>query len=195
VRRTGRWAAAITGAAVLLAAGFVVSERAGLLAIGDTAPAIDAPGQDGTPFLLGALRGRSAVVLSFYPKDFSAGCTKQLCSYRDSHEEIAALGGVLVGISPDPASSHRGFAAQHRLPFPLLSDPDRSIARRYGVLRWGGLLPVNKRVTYVVDRRGIIRAVIHKELNVEGHLEGILEALRKLQEEEGREATPSAPPG
>jgi peroxiredoxin Q/BCP len=172
------------GAAAATAAAAAVVERAGILPVGTPAPEISQRAQDGSEFLLSAWRAKSAVVISFYPKDFSAGCTKQLCSYRDRLAEVTALGGILVGVSPDPTASNAAFAGRHRLSFPILSDTDRSVARRYGVLRFGGWLPLNKRVTYVVDREGIIRAAIHRELSTESHIEGILETLAALREEE-----------
>lgn len=181
------------GAAAATAAAAAVLERSGILPAGTPAPEISQRAQDGSEFLLSAWRGKSAVVISFYPKDFSAGCTKQLCSYRDRLAEVTALGAVLVGVSPDPPASNAAFAGLHRLSFPILSDTDRSVARRYGALRLGGWLPMNKRVTYVVDREGVIRAAIHRELNMEAHIEGILETLAAIRKEEegGRRATTS----
>lgn len=178
------------GAAAATAGAAAVVDRSGILPVGTPAPEISQRAQDGSEFLLGSWRGKSAVVISFYPKDFSAGCTKQLCSYRDRLAEVTALGGILVGVSPDPPASNAAFAGRHRLPFPILSDTDRSVARRYGALRLGGWLPP-RRVTYVVDRQGIIRAAIHRELSMEAHIEEILETLSALREEEkgGRGAT------
>jgi len=194
-----RRGAAIAGAVLALAGTAVVLELTGPLRPGETAPLFEAPAADGTAFRLADHRGRTPVVISFYPKDFSAGCTQQVCSYRDNYARIGAFGAVLVGISPDPPDSHRAFAERHGLPFTLVSDADRSVARAYGVLRLWGLLPLNKRVTFVLDRQGTIRATIHRELAIGGHLEGILAALEELRREEaagrGEGPTPGGRPG
>jgi peroxiredoxin Q/BCP len=156
----------------------MMEERAGLLCVGDTAPNFDSTLPDGTTIALSDYAGRKNVVLSFYPKDFTPGCTRQLCSYRDNYEHVLAGNAVLLGISYDSAGSHRRFSEQHDLPFQLVSDTTGEIARSYGVARFGGRLLPLKRVTYVIDTGGIVRGVFHHEVNVEQHIEDILNALR-----------------
>ena len=104
------------------------------LKIGDKAPAISGQDQDGNNFSLGSLKGRK-VVLYFYPKDDTPGCTAEACSLRDNYKELMNQGYTIVGVSPDNQKSHRKFADKHELPFPLIADTEKVIAREYGV--WG----------------------------------------------------------
>lgn len=158
-------------------------ERWGTLNVGSMAPAFTAQTGAGDTVRSTDFAGQRNVVLFFYPKDFTTGCTSQACSFRDRFEELRALNAVLFGVSGDGETSHRRFAETYRLPFPLISDTDRSLARAYGVLRLGGLIPIPKRVTYVIDRKGIIRLAAHHELSMERHVEDVVAVLRRLQEE------------
>jgi peroxiredoxin Q/BCP len=145
---------------------------------GDRAPDFSARSSDGRDIRLSDYRGAKRVVLFFYPKDFTPGCTAEACSFRDAYDELVAKDTEVLGVSLDSDTSHAEFASRHRLPFPLLSDPEGRIARQYGAL--GGLqalLGVAKRITFVIDREGIVRAVIHHELRVGRHLQEVRAAL------------------
>ncbi|MDH3253129.1 MAG: peroxiredoxin, partial [Ignavibacteria bacterium] len=113
-----------------------VDERAGLPREGETAPQFTSLLSNGSRFSLTDYRGQNNVVLVFYPKDFTPGCTKELCEFRDNYDALVRLNAVVVGISYDSHDSHRKFAEAHNLPFPLISDPDRSISRAYGTERF-----------------------------------------------------------
>ena len=136
---------------------------------------------NGETFTLSALRGRKNVVLYFYPRDFSPGCTREACTFRDEMEEFRSLSAEVVGVSLDSLESHARFRERHSLPYPLVVDDDRQISRAYGVLRLGGLLPL-RRVTFIIDKQGIIRRVIHDELRMGRHISAALAALEELQE-------------
>ncbi len=135
------------------------------LKIGDKAPAISGQDQDGNNFSLGSLKGRK-VVLYFYPKDDTPGCTAEACSLRDNYKELMNQGYTIVGVSPDNQKSHRKFADKHELPFPLIADTEKVIAREYGV--WGlkkfmgreyeGII----RTTFLIDESGVIVDIISK---------------------------------
>ena len=104
------------------------------------------------------------LVIYFYPKDETAGCTKEACSFRDAYEDFVAAGAEVIGISRDDATSHASFKAHHRLPFTLLSDPDGTVAAAWGVKKSLGLLP--ERVTFVFDKAGICRSRFDSQFRV-----------------------------
>lgn len=149
---------------------------------GQPAPDFRGRTAEGREISLADFRGRGPLVLYFYPKDNTPGCTKEACGFRDHRSDVVAAGGEIVGVSMDDAESHRRFAAQHRLDFPLLSDPDGAIAGAYGVARLGGWIPFlpPRRVTFVIDREGIVRKVIASELSMDAHVDGAITALRGL---------------
>ncbi len=147
---------------------------------GVPAPLFSAPMRDGTPVRLADYRGMKNVVLFFYPKDFTPGCTREVCAYRDSHAAFEELEAVVFGISYDDARSHRRFSECYDLPFPLLTDVDHSISRKYGVARLNGLFPLVRRVTFVIDKEGIIRKVIHHEMTINRHVEDAIAVLKSL---------------
>jgi thioredoxin-dependent peroxiredoxin len=147
---------------------------------GDRAPDVAGTTTDGTRIRLADYRGKQPVVLFFYPKDNTTVCTKEACSFRDHAGEIAAAGGVVLGVSMDSETSHKKFAGQHGLNFPLLSDRDASICKAFGVARLGGWLPP-RRVTFVIDRDGIVRRVIASEFNANKHVDDAIATLRSLE--------------
>lgn len=153
-----------------------------MLAEGDRAPDFAGVTADGKRLGLADFRGRQPLILYFYPKDNTPGCTREACSFRDHKTEIEAAGAALLGVSMDSVESHRKFVSDHRLNFPLLSDRDGAIAEAFGVVRLGGWIPFLpvKRVTFVVDREGIVRRVIASELSMDAHVDGALAALREL---------------
>jgi len=147
--------------------------------IGDRAPSFSLPGPDGAPVTLEELRARGTVVLYFYPRDSTAGCTVEACSFRDAHADFVAAGALVVGVSRDDQASHQRFASEHRLPFLLLSDPTGETHARYGVRRMmGGLL--SDRITFVIDRGGVVRGVFNSLLRFSAHARSALEVVRAL---------------
>ena len=119
-------------------------------------------------------------MLYFYPRDETAGCTRQACAFRDEFEEFARLDAEVIGISSDSVASHERFAGRHDLPFTLLSDEGGRVRRLYGVPNTFGLFP--GRVTYVIDAVGVVRHVFSSQLGVTRHVEEALGALREIQE-------------
>ncbi len=148
------------------------------LSAGDRAPLIDLPDQQGTQRRSDQLTGQ-ALVLFFYPKDDTPGCTMEACAFRDSYADIQALGAMVWGVSGDNADSHQRFAARHNLPFPLLVDKGNRLRQAFGVPSVLGLLP--GRVTYVIDGEGVIRHVFNNLLDGPAHRREALEALGRLQ--------------
>ena len=148
--------------------------------VGDKAPNFDFPLKDGSQTSLqGLLQKKKAVVLYFYPKDETPGCTAQACSFRDSYESFSQAGAEVIGVSSDSASSHDAFAAHHRLPFTLVSDEKESLRELYGVPRsMLGLLP--GRVTYVIDSGGVVRHVFNSQLNAKKHITEALDVIKRL---------------
>lgn len=153
-----------------------------MIAEGQPAPAFEGTTEDGRRISLADFRDHQALVLYFYPKDATPGCTKEACSFRDHRAEIEALGAAIVGVSMDSAESHRKFAAAQRLNFPLVADTEGKIASAFGVTRLGGWIPFLpvKRVTFVIDRSGVVRKVIQSELSMDAHVDGAITALRGL---------------
>jgi len=147
------------------------------LSVGDPAPLFKAQLQDGSTFDLATVIGSKAVVLFFYPKDDTPVCTMEACAFRDSYEAFTAAGAEVVGVSSDTVESHRAFSARHRLPFPIISDRDRSLRKLYGVPNTLGFLP--GRVTFVIDKKGIIRLMFSALLAAEPHVRKALEAVRQ----------------
>jgi len=145
--------------------------------IGDNAPDFTLSDQDGTPVSLSDYRDTHNVVLFFYPKDFSPGCTKQACGFRDRYEDFIVLGAVVIGVSRDDVASHKRFLDAYLLPFTLLSDPTGSVRSLYGATKGFGLLP--GRYTFLIDRAGVVRHIFTSETNMQKHID---EALRVLHE-------------
>ena len=146
--------------------------------VGDEAPDFVLPDRTGKMVRLSEFRGRKAVVLYFYPKDDTPGCTKESCAFRDSYQDFQDAGAEVIGVSSDSAESHGRFAAKHRLPFTLLADQGGQVRKRYGVPATLGLLP--GRVTFVIDRAGIVRHVFNSQFQATQHVSEALEALRGL---------------
>ena len=148
------------------------------LASGDQAPLIALRDQDGIERRSDQLGGK-ALVLFFYPKDDTPGCTMEACAFRDSQADLQALGAEVWGVSGDDAASHQRFASRHSLNFPLLVDSGNNLRRAFGVPGVLGLLP--GRVTYVIDAQGVIRHVFNNLLDGPAHRREALEALRRIQ--------------
>lgn len=147
------------------------------LNVGDAAPDFTLPDQDGKNVSLKDYSGKKTVVLYFYPKDFTPGCTLEACTFRDSYEVFKDAGAEVLGVSADTQKSHREFIAEHRLPFRLLSDEKNEVSKLYGVGKTLGLLP--NRTTFVIDKDGVIRHVFSSQTEAKKHIE---EALRIVNE-------------
>jgi peroxiredoxin Q/BCP len=150
-----------------------------MLKPGTTAPDFTATLDDGTAFDLAAFRGQKNVVLYFYPKDFTAGCTAQACSFRDNYGAIGKHDAVLFGISGDGEASHTRFKERYELPFPLIADPDKAVHRLYEAV---GLIPwMTPRITYVIDKQGVIRDAIRHDFRVKEHIPDVVKALEAIE--------------
>lgn len=149
---------------------------------GTTAPDFDLPNQDGEPVRLFDLRGRS-VVLYFYPRADTPGCTVQACSVRDHRADYEKAGAVVLGVSPDTPAKLRKFADKYGLPFTLLGDADHEVAERYGVWveksRYGRTYFGNSRTTFIIDADGVVRHVIPK-VKPDTHDDEVLAAIAAL---------------
>ena len=149
---------------------------------GQNAPDFELNNQHGQPVKLSDQRGKP-VVLYFYPKDDTPGCTKQACASRDRKSEIEKAGAVVLGISPDDTDSHSAFVAKYQLNFPLLADPDHKVAESYGAWRekkqYGKAYMGLQRSTFLIDAEGVVRKT-WKSVKVEGHDEAVLKAMAKL---------------
>jgi len=147
------------------------------LAPGDTAPRIALNDQDGMERRSDQLDGK-ALVLFFYPKDDTPGCTAEACAFRDSYADLQALGAEVWGVSGDDLASHQRFASRHNIPYPLLVDQGNRLRQAFGVPNVLGLLP--GRVTYVIDGEGVIRHVFNNLLDGAAHRNEARAALQRL---------------
>ena len=147
------------------------------LKVGDTAPDFSLLDERGLPVSLKDYLGKKVVVLYFYPKDFTPGCTAEACSFRDDYKPIQDKGAVVIGVSLDSVESHLKFSEKYMLPFTILSDHKKEVAKAYGVLGVGGFLA--KRVTFIINKGGKITHVFTK-VYVKQHSEKVLKALEEL---------------
>jgi len=150
--------------------------------VGDKAPDFTLPSQASEPVRLSDRFGERVVVLYFYPKDETPGCTREACAFRDSHEVFAEAGAEVIGVSSDSVERHAAFAGHHELPFTLLSDHGGEVRKSYGVPATFGMLP--GRVTYVIDRTGTVRHVFNSQMNIGRHVEDALAVVKQLQGEQ-----------
>ena len=152
-------------------------------AVDQAAPEFTLPTTGGQSISLDDYKGKQAVVLYFYPKDDTPGCTKEACAFRDLGSQFADAGAVILGVSPDPVESHARFAGKFSLNFPLLADADATVAKAYGA--WGEKTNYGKtsmwiiRSTFVIDRQGIVRKVF-PQVKVDQHADEVLEIVRSL---------------
>ena len=149
------------------------------LKIGDPAPEFTLIDDQGLPVSLKNYLGKKVVVLYFYPRDFTSGCTKEACSFRDDYQVYEESGAVVIGVSLDSQESHKKFSEKYDLPFSLLSDNQKEVAKKYGVLGFGGL--VAKRTTFIIDKKGKI-AWIFPKVDIKKHSKEVLEILDKLKD-------------
>jgi thioredoxin-dependent peroxiredoxin len=149
-----------------------------MLEVGSPAPRFRLPTSDGSLVSLEDFLGKKNLVVYFYPKDFTRGCTAEACGFRDSYEEFRSAGAEVIGISGDGQKSHEAFAAEHKIPFILLSDLDGAARRAYGVKKSLGLIP--GRVSFVIDKQGIIRHIFSSQTRATAHVEEALSVLKSL---------------
>jgi peroxiredoxin Q/BCP len=148
------------------------------IGVGDKAPDFKLSDQTGRQVSLADFRGQKAVVLYFYPKDETPGCTKEACSFRDSYEDFVKAGAEVIGVSGDSVDRHKSFAEHHRLPFTLLADDGNHLRKAYGVPSTLWILP--GRVTYVIDKQGVVRHVFDSQLQATKHIDEALAVVRTL---------------
>jgi thioredoxin-dependent peroxiredoxin len=153
-----------------------------MLKEGDKAPAFKLPSVEGGDLSLKDFAGKT-VVLYFYPKDDTPGCTREACAFRDSQAALKKAGAVVLGVSPDSVVSHQKFRSKYKLNFPLLADADKTVAKKYGA--FGEKMLYGKRVTgmirstFVIDADGVVRKVFPR-VKVDGHSDKVLEAVSSL---------------
>jgi len=152
------------------------------LSVGNKAPDFTLPSSSGEPVTLSDVYSRRTVVLYFYPKDDTPGCTVEACSFRDRYDAFSEAGAEVIGVSSDSSGRHASFAGRHKLPFTLLSDQGGRVRKSYGVPAVLGVLP--GRVTYVIDRTGTVRHVFNSMINIGQHVSDALAVVRRLQAEQ-----------
>ncbi len=149
-----------------------------MVQVGDTAPDFTLNDQDGAPVSLSSYRGNKNVVIFFYPKDHTRVCTAESCLFRDNYEAIIGVNAEVFGVSGDGQESHQSFKNNNNLPFPLLSDPGRKVAKAYAATTALGMLTA--RVTLVVDKSGKVRQRTQDMFNADVHVQDALRALKQL---------------
>src|SRR3972149_6918481 len=149
------------------------------LKVGDKAPDFTLPSQMGDNVTLSEFLGKKNIVLYFYPKDESSGCTKEACSFRDSYEELTALGAEVLGVSGQGIESHKSFATHYGLPFILLADVGNRVRELYNVPSTMGVIP--GRVTYIIDKKGVVRHIFSSQTQAERHVEEAKRTLKELE--------------
>jgi peroxiredoxin Q/BCP len=155
--------------------------------VGDKAPDFTLPSQMGDDLTLSEFLGKKNIVLYFYPKDETLGCTREACTFRDSYEELTNLGAEVLGVSGQSVASHKSFATHYGLPFILLSDVGNKVRELYGVPSSMGLIP--GRVTYILDKKGVVRHIFNSQTQTERHVEEAKNTLKELEKESETSAT------
>ncbi len=164
---------------VMMALGFLSFGQAmAEVQTGGQAPGFHLMDQNGEIHSLASYRGQW-LVLYFYPKDNTPGCTKEACEFRDDHNQLAEMGVALLGVSTDEIESHQAFAEKYHLPFPLLSDVDGEVAKRYGSLLQIGPIKFAKRHSFIIDPEGRI-AHIYRDVNPKTHSAEVIAQLQTL---------------
>lgn len=149
--------------------------------VGEKAPDFTLPSQMGDNVTLSEYQGEKKVVLYFYPKDETRGCTREACEFRDMYDVFTGLGAEVLGVSSDTLESHKSFATHHGLPFLLLSDVEGKVRKLYGVPSTMGIIP--GRVTFIIDKKGVVRHVFNSQFQPEKHIKEALEVLKELEKE------------
>jgi peroxiredoxin Q/BCP len=146
--------------------------------VGDRVPNFSLPSQTGTTVNVGDLIGKKSLVIYFYPKDDTPGCTAESCAFRDSYEVFTDAGAEVIGISADSPQSHQQFAQKYNLPFTLLSDSDNRVRKLFGVPSTLFVLP--GRVTYIIDKQGIVRHIFDSMLDFKAHVTESLNTIKSF---------------
>ncbi|NOX85945.1 MAG: peroxiredoxin [Chlorobi bacterium] len=146
------------------------------ITVGSRIPGFTLQDQNGKPFAIDSVLGKKNLVIYFYPKDDTPGCTKEACAFRDQFEDFTNADALVIGISSDDVESHSKFMEKYNLRFTLLSDPDGKLRKQFGVpSSFFGLMP--GRVTYVVNKEGVVIHIFNSQMNSEKHTEEALKAL------------------
>ncbi len=165
---------------ILFAIDFVMRQP-GTLEVGDTIPAFTLKDQYNKDISIDRYRGKQPIVIYFYPKDDTPGCTKEACTFRDAFEVFTDLGVKVIGISADDVASHKKFSEKYNLPFTLLADTKKKVRKLFGVpSNFLGLLP--GRVTYVINKNGIITYIFNSQFNAEKHITEAIAILKENKE-------------
>jgi peroxiredoxin Q/BCP len=146
--------------------------------VGDRVPNFSLPSQTGTTVNVSDLIGKKSLVIYFYPKDDTPGCTAESCAFRDSYEVFTDAGAEVIGISADSPQSHQQFAQKYNLPFTLLSDSDNRVRKLFGVPATLFVLP--GRVTYIIDKEGIVRHIFDSMLDFKAHVTESLNTIKSF---------------
>jgi peroxiredoxin Q/BCP len=150
--------------------------------VGDIAPDFTLPSQIGDDVTLSEFFSKKNVVLYFYPKDETKGCTKEACTFRDNYEELTNLGAEVIGVSGQSVESHKSFASHYGLQFILLSDEGNKVRELYGVPSSMGIIP--GRVTYIIDKKGIVRHIFNSQTQAQKHVEEAKKTLLEIEKKE-----------
>ena len=148
-----------------------------MIDVGQPAPAFERVAHDGSTISTRPPLAK-VLVLYFYPKDETPGCTKEACSFRDSYEDFVKAGAEVIGVSGDSVAKHHSFAEHHRLPFTLLADEGNKLRKAYGVPATLWILP--GRVTYVIDKQGVVRHVFDSQIQATKHIDEALVVIKQL---------------
>ncbi len=149
------------------------------LGVGDKIPMFELPDQDGRIYHIEEELGKSNLIIYFYPKDHTPGCTAEACAFRDQHADFKGLNATVIGISADTPETHQKFARKYDLQFKLLSDTNKRVKKLFGISdSLFGLL--SSRITFVVDKEGIIRNVFESQINIKKHIQSALESLQSI---------------
>ncbi len=161
---------------------FLGRDQKKALKVGDIIPAFTLKDQNGNDFNIDLYRGKQPLVIYFYPKDDTPGCTKEACAFRDAYESFNDMGVKVIGISSDSVRSHKNFTEKYRLPFTLLSDPGQKVRQMFGVSGdMLGMIP--GRTTYIIDKNGMIVYVFNSQFKAAKHISVALEQLKKIKNE------------
>jgi len=148
------------------------------LEVGDKIPSFTLKDQNNNDYSIDSIVGKQALVIYFYPKDDTPGCTKEACSFRDEFETFTNLNAKVIGISSDDVESHKEFAKKYNLPFTILADTNKDVRKMFGVPKYLGMIA--GRVTYIIDKKGEILYVFNSMTNAEKHINEALKVLKKL---------------
>ena len=157
---------------------FFQSNKKSKIEVGDKVPVFSLKDQDGNNFNISDYIGKKALVIYFYPKDDTPGCTKEACTFRDEFAQFRDLNAKIIGISGDDVESHKKFVEKYNLPFTLLADTKNEVRKLFGVPKSMGLIP--GRVTYIVDLKGKVVHIFDSMSNAEMHIEEALNSLNKI---------------